>query len=202
MDIVKLIKNSVAPYFGEEKKSFEYIKKKVKWSEMFLFVVILSVLSYFLENLVNSEEKILIPNYMLYIGVFVGTPMLLFLGYGLNHLFLKLFGGKAIFEDTLKFGNSVSIFPLFITTLLGLIPLSLIDTNTTFGNAFEILVYFMIIGVGIWSIVVTIRMYSKLHKISMFRVFMAMILPMFIIMFLVFIAIIIFALSIAGSGSF
>ncbi len=194
---MEYIKNSVSLYFEKIDNNYNYIEKKTTWLQVLLVVVGISLISSVLSTFVESVSNPIYGfNVGLFIGTFIGTlifvPIMLFLSYGFLHLMLKIFGGKGTFKETFKFGMSVSIFPSLIFLLLSLLPASYME-NETLGLLFALI--FIILGFGfmIWSLIISARVYSKVHSITTGKALIAMIVPM-VILFII-IAIIAFILA-------
>lgn len=197
MRIIEYIKESIAPYFGEFKKSEKYINKKVNYKEVLLLFLSFSVIGTILSEFINPDDMFKLYNHNIFtiiisiLMIILFTIILLFLSVSIQHLFLKLVGGKAKFTQTLKFSNSISIFPLIVFSILGLIPTFLIKDKLV-STIISSLILFLIIIFIIWSFVISVILFSKIHKISITKSLIALILP---IVFLVIIGIILVIIS-------
>jgi hypothetical protein len=128
------------------------------------------------------------------------------ISYGILHLFLRIFGGKAKFEETIRFGLSISIFPTLIGVLFSFIPQNFIDMQRNNFAIPNMIVFGFIgilaLGVIIWNLIVSVFVYSKLHKISKGKALLAMILPLIIILGVILIIFIITFLTIGQFSLF
>ncbi len=188
MNIIEYLKQSVAPYFGEYDESHKYISKKVSWKEVFLLFVVFSIVGTIIGEVINPN-----PSYPLFIndpllvfsiilGITIMMPITVLFSVSIQHLFLKLMGGKAKFIETLKFSNSISFFPLIVFTVIGLIPYLLID-NEMISSIIGIFILIVALIFMIWTLIVSAKMFSKVHKISFKKAIIAMILPILILFF-------------------
>lgn len=179
MDILKFFQNSLGLYFGKYKEGAKYLNKEVKWFGAFLFAFALMVIS----NIIG-----VVFNPIAYRGVFnqigvAGVSMFLlgiigvlfnllffvifvFGGYGLLHLFFKMFGGKGLYTDTIKYGMALLVFPTlvnFVTSIFG--GLSLLGGEILM-SVISALIGFIGLGVFIWHVIMSVLVYSIAHDIS------------------------------------
>ena len=142
------------------------------------------------------------------IGFLVGIAIV-FISTFLTHIFIKLFGGKGKYADTFRayaygmtpnyiFGTLISITFSFLIS--STIVASSIGTNqSALGNIITVFIINLIlmIAVLIWSLIIEIRILSKVHKISGWRVFFAM-----LVLYLVLVAVIFVIFGLAYLSTF
>ncbi len=134
---------------------------------VFFFLFFETILSFILRNFgsffgtdqtltVSLVSPLMLLVFLLFFVVFilVAIPLLSFIGIGISHLFIKLYGGKGKYKDTYK----AVIYSSTPQTLFGVIPI------------FNIFSYF-------WGIALTILGISINHKISKWRALLALITP-------------------------
>lgn len=186
MDIINYIKNAASIYWGK-KEGYSYIEKKVGIWEAFLTVYLITIIGSIIGMAVNSLLNLIDIILLIFgsaLGIIIGT----FIGYGIFYLFLKVFGGKGGYLETIKFGLSISILPSLIMLIFNFFPK--FYSNKIMEEGITASSYNLIIGItaavigsimGIWALVVSIRTYSKLHKISYIRTIFAILIPIIII---------------------
>ena len=183
MDILKFIKSSILLYFWkEDNKNYNYIKS----SNAVLPICIITALSligllisffstYFLYDFGEYEVFGFI---IAFFGILLLTPLFIFIFFGITHLFLKLFGGSASFEETVKFGASITILQSLFALIYNFVP-NEIYANLNLENLEIVLVLFLFIlllisfTLFIWGFIISILTYAKLHKISTLKCFFA-----------------------------
>ena len=193
MEIMQYIQNSLNLYFGKLNKGYKYIDKEVNWKQAYLIVVSLTIISGIIGILINftntfgenpTNLEIIGAFIGMIIGVFLGILLGMVISYGILHLLLRAFGGTAKFEETIKYGLSISIFPIIVGIIVRFIPESLvnINNNPTTPNIiiFTTLALITLIII-LWNFIVSINVYSKLHKIDKIKTAFAMILPLLIV---------------------
>lgn len=90
---------------------------------------------------------------VLFIGALIAGAVLTPIGLVIYHLFLKLVGGKGTYKSTLKTAYYLStVAPLLLIPVVG-------------------------IFVGLYAIWLSLVAYSRVHKISLFRTFLALVAP-------------------------
>lgn len=182
MNTINYIKSSLRLYFDKKVDSYKYIDKKVSWVEGFFTFLVLSLISYLssylVENLYGFNQFVL-GNYLTYIVFFafmIFLPILILVSYFILHLIFRMFGGQADFKDTLKFGVSTNIFPSLVFMFLGIVPAFLFEgfMNVVFVGLFLLISLLLMV----WSLLVTARVYSKVHKISFAKSIIALLIPL------------------------
>lgn len=192
MDIVQYLTSSIGLYF-DRNKNIKSLGKGASWSMALLVVAVLSALTAVItEVLTNTEgtivESAVIAIVISLISVVIGS----FFGYGILHLFLSLFGGKARFESTLKYGLSVSIFPGLVSLVISFIAALLNPTSQNL--AITVIVVLIAVLISIWSFIVSIFVYSTIHRISVWKALLAMIIPFIIFTVLAALVVLLFVL--------
>jgi hypothetical protein len=168
-------------YFLDE-ESIKYVEKKVTWTQSFLTGWGLSVIMNLLFGVLlagllstSGETESLFGAYGL-IAILLGSILVYPIGIvifgGIWHLLLKLFGGQGSFEDTIKFMVALSLVPAIVSNTIGLLPV--IGAIVLFGMFF-------------WSLYVAFAIYSRIHKITQWRVFGAFVV-IFVALFVIFAA--------------
>ena len=202
MCILETIKNSFLLYVNCDKayKSIE----KINWVLPFWILIGInllgSVIAFFSNLFFGFNGGEAITYLFIFLGILIFFPILYFIAYGIYYTVLKLIGGKGNFLDTVKFGASLGIPP----TLVGIF-FNFISEKSFEGGDFSTLQILVLVLVTIlslalfiliiWSIIISILVYAKLHKISTLRSFFAFVINVFIwvilalIVFLIFLAI-------------
>jgi len=180
MDIISHISNSLALFFDRD-KGFKQIAKKsdlgVAIISLFLVYLIAEI---FTVAFNGTADNLLIGVLTAVIGSLIGTLFLGFVGYGIVHLLLKMFGGKAQYLDTVKFGLSLGILGGVLQILGSFIPMNLLDNNMV-----AIPLLGLILAFGIWVLIVSAAVFSKAHKITKTRALLALLIPMIVVLLLV-----------------
>ena len=139
-------------------------------AEPFLFYLILAWPLQFIglafQNIFHLQESIKLPLFGELLFIFIGTPIMFYIGVAVAHLFVMMFRGRGGFKGTFNvFAYSSA------TGLLGIVP-----------------VLGPIVG-GIWGIVIVIIGYKRVHGFSTARAVFAYFGIIFIIMLMVMAAI-------------
>jgi hypothetical protein len=186
------LKNCFKLFFLDE-KSFDFINDKITWQRAFSILLLIDILFFIffggisLYNLTISKTNLLFIMFislLLYLIIFFSS---IFLVYSLHFILLKIVGGKGSFFETLKFSFSISIVLSFLSCFIYFLPY--LNTNNIL-----LTIIFLILNiiVSLWTLLVYLKVYSKIHKISKFKVFLAIFLiPLFIIIVFIIVFIII-----------
>lgn len=199
MDIIEYIKNSVNLFVYNEDNAYNNIIEKTTYKEPFIFLLLISILGSILTYSINYNLIVvpLLNNPITLIFAIIGLLFAIPLGFGLYMLFglithglLKLFGGQAEANQTIKLYLSTFVLIFIFDLLSSLIPLSIMS------NELYNLIYIGILSIFgliflIWTFIVYLRVFSKLHNISKFKVFLAFIIPMLVIFLILIILLII-----------
>lgn len=207
MDIVKFFKNSINLYFEKKYDSYNYIHKKISWWEVFLTFLILGVfsamISFIFDPAIKEDFSMAIsPLIMLVVFVIVLILMafMTFFSYGILHLILKLFGAKGSFKDTFKFGMSISIFPSLVFIVLGILPL-FFQNNIILTTVFSVIMFFIAIVFFIWTLIISGKIYSKVHDIALWKAIVAMLVPFVFFVILIFMALMLYVFMVGVESS-
>ena len=196
MDIIEYVKSSVMLYFGRDNQNegYAYIEKNVEWLIAFFIVYVLSAISSLISSVLNPPAGMSVTVISAIgglVGEFFGMAIGVFIGYGILQLMFMLFGGKASFLDTVKFGLSISIFSSLIAIVVSLF-LALALANTEGYTMLFVLVP-LVLAFIVWTFVVSVQVFSRLHQISALRTVFAMLIPLFIVLAIILIVVIVFA---------
>lgn len=202
MDIIEYVTKSFGLYFGN-KESYNYIDKNINWQIAFFisvgFSFFLSLFSLFIENSYTTNPNFIIENLItLCLNVFILLPILIFGIYGLFFLILKLFGGKADFFNTLKFGISISLFTTLLIAIFDMIPSRFFSLETNY--TLDLISVIIILAIAIWMFVVSVKVYSRLHELSEGRTAIALLVPLLIMFVVALIIFFILVLYITGAS--
>ncbi len=193
MDVIEYVNKSFGLYFGD-KESYSYIDKNTTWQSAFFvsvgFSFLVSLIAIFVEYTYTTNPNFLIENFIsLLIATLILLPITIFVMYGLIYFILKLFGGKADYFNTLRFGVSISMFTTLLIGLFNMIPSRFF--NTELNYTLDLIYVVIVLVIVIWAYVVHIRVYSRLHDLSEGKTAIALLIPL-LIMFVI--ALIIFFL--------
>ena len=178
MKLISYYINSFKVYFSS-KRSIDEIHDHHSWSTALIAGIILSfiidIINLFLSstNINLLSLILLIPSVLLYsFWIFVGILIIWIL--------LKFFGGKAKYEDLLKFWVSMSITP---TIIISIISLSF-EHIFNFSNSSIIFISIMLI-ISLWTFYLSIIIYSLLSQINKLRTFLALVPILLFFIFLI-----------------
>ncbi len=179
---MKNLKDSLNMLLNDE-KSLKTLIKKESWVEPLLIILVMS----FIYNLLGGS----IIDAIVFL---VLTVIVSFLSVGILHLILKLFGSKENVKKTLTVSFNIQVIPSVIfTTLLILSYFSLYLS----GNLAKLLTYLVSILMLIyfpWFIMIYTISLSKVHKLSLLKSYISMILSLIIV--LSFISIIVYSYAV------
>ena len=115
------------------------------------------------------------------------------------HLFLKIFGAKKKIIDTYSAGFYIYFVSVIVGSLFTFLP-DLLMGSPIYEYAFVMLIATLIMYV--WSLVVSVNLYSELHEMSQVKTFIALIIPIMIVfavaMFFLFMLLMAFGGDIGG----
>jgi hypothetical protein len=188
MELTSYFKKSINLFFLKE-KSYEEIDEYNVGTSILLYMIItfLGPLIYHIIDCYNTDSM-KSKTFLIFTNTFgfvLFSFISIFISYGLFHLVFKLLKGKGSFEDTLKFGVTIGIFPLFIFQILNIIYGFIYrETLELSFNTFDIIavsIYgILVLILLIWSLVVTIKTYSKVHDMSYKRVIASILIVTFV----------------------
>jgi hypothetical protein len=163
--LLEFVKYCTKLYFG-----YDFSKTHILWFQPFLVLLFFSIW-YFL--LTTSNLTILT-----FIGSILLFTLSLFLAVTSIHFSIKLLDGISTLKDMYKFGSSISLFPTILNIIFYMITL-------LFQNVFLSFVLDIILElIGIYTILITSVVYSKLQDLSTEYTFLGMVIP-FLIMSLI-----------------
>lgn len=147
LNCAKLYSN---PYNRDE--AFTQINQKVLWFQPFFFLLLLIIWKTLLNN-----KTISIP---LMIYTIIKFSIASFLSIYIYHQVMVILGGIGKLIDSLRIGLSILIFPSLLHILFSI-------TNSLLGNKYVSL----ILGISsillvLWTIIISIIVYSKIHTLS------------------------------------
>lgn len=175
MDLALYFKEACRVYVNP-KKAYKYLEKNASPWVAFLTIYILSMVSAFISEILYPTTSqnlgfVLTVILGLIIGL-IGIGIYILIGYGIVHLTFKFFKGKAEFVDTIRLGLTVSIVPSLVAILGAFVPPNL-------ENLVLFLVYLLIsIGISIWAFVINVLVQSRLHKVSIVKSVIALLMPL------------------------
>ena len=201
MDVIEYVNKSFGLYFGD-KESYSYIDKNTTWQNAFFvsvgFSFLVSLIAIFIEYTYTTNPNFLIENFIsLIIATFILLPVTIFLMYGVIYLILKLFGGKADYFNTVKFGVSVSMFTTLLIGLFNMVPSRFFSTELNY--TLDLIYVIIILAMIIWTFVVFVKVYSRLHELSEGRTAVVLLIPVLIMFVIALIIFFIFVLFLGGS---
>jgi hypothetical protein len=195
MDIVEYLSKTTNMYFGKVKEGYNYVNKNVKTWESITFYYLIVLISMLVSTLTDvTIYQTIDTNIAILILIIIILSMVLYglgilIGYGLIHLFLKLFGGTGTYQETIKFAISASIFSAIIGTIVSAITNLLMasTTNIVLTVTFTIILSLISIGIGIWTIIIVTKTLSLTHNLATLKTFLAIIMPALILLGIAFI---------------
>ena len=162
------------------------------------FSFLVSLIAIFIEYTYTTNPNFLIENFIsLIIATFILLPVTIFLMYGVIYLILKLFGGKADYFNTVKFGVSVSMFTTLLIGLFNMVPSRFFSTELNY--TLDLIYVIIILAMIIWTFVVFVKVYSRLHELSEGRTAVVLLIPVLIMFVIALIIFFIFVLFLGGS---
>ena len=196
MDVIEYVNKSFGLYFGD-KESYSYIDKNTTWQNAFFvsvgFSFFVSLIAIFVEYTYTTNPNFLIENFIsLLIATAILLPITIFIMYGLIYFILKLFGGKADYFNTLRFGVSISMFTTLLIGLFNMIPSRFFSTELNY--TLDLIYVVIILAMVIWTYVVFVKVYSRLHELSEGRTAVALLIPLLIMFVLALIIFLLFFL--------
>lgn len=191
MEILNYIQKSIGFYFGDE-ESYNYIDKKVTWQNALFasigFSFFISLISIFIEYTYTNNPNFLVENLITIVLLSaILLPIVIFILSGLIYLCFKFFNGKGDFFSTLKFWVSISIFSTLLLALIEIIPSRFFSEST--NKIFDIVYAIYILALIIWGFVVSLRVFSRLNDLPVWKTAIALLIPVLI---MIVIAVIIF----------
>lgn len=154
VDIGRFLIACVELYFGVESREdgFDFIHTHVLWSEPF-FIMLFFSLWYALIGDVEFTFFSIVESAI----HFSLVSVILF---GIIYFFMRVLGGIGTFKDTYKFGLSIWFFPVIVNIILSFV-------NGLIGvNFISILLGVFASLVAIWFLIISVLVYSKIHKLS------------------------------------
>lgn len=189
MDIGEYLSKTINMYFGKVEEGYNYVNKNVGLWDSIIVYFLLALISIIVSTItdITSYQQFGANIVLLMVGVILFSliilPIAILIGYGLIHLFLKIFGGKASFAETIKFAISASIFSIILGTITSGITNILISNvqNIAFEITYTIVMLFISLAIAIWALIVLARTLGLAHKISTGKALIAIILPAIIL---------------------
>ena len=165
VELLEFLKASAKLYFGFENRieGFEFINMHVLWLQPFFMLLFLS-----LWHFIISTKSITIFSI---IGSALTVSLASFIAIYLINFSMVLLGGTGKFIDMYKFGLSIWIFPTIINIFIFMI--TLFAQNNFITAFFGIFLSL----VGIYTIIVSILIYGKIHNLSTEYSFLGILLP-------------------------
>jgi len=169
VEIGKFLSNSIGLYFGDELREdgYNFIHEQVLWREPF-FIMMFFSLWY---SILNKVEFGFFP--ILKSVILFSLASVLVISF--IYMFMKILGGIGTFFDTFKFGLSIWFFPTLVNIFLSFV-------NILVGNAqFSVILGLIASLLGVWSIIISVLIYAKVHKLTIEMSVLGLIFP-FVIM--------------------
>lgn len=168
VELLEFIKSSSKLYFSfkDRVSGYEYINTHILWQEPYLIVLILSLWYYILTT---SQITILSI-----IGSIINFSLATFLAICTFHYTMVFLGGVGNLKNMYKFGLSLWVFPSIVNLLAFII--SLIFQNYIISIILGILLSIL----GIYSLIISILVYSKVQNLSTEYTFLGMLIPFLI----------------------
>lgn len=177
MDYLEYLKNSFKIFMFDEKAVKDLKKNNDIFFGVATFSFLMLISSFislaFETNTFISVSDIFFNLSLIIISIFF-LLVFIFLSLSLFHLILKLFKAEGNIKDTISIGLSLFILSNLLTLPFAIVNQSLLET-LELDNLIvfvSILALFMI-AIFIWILVVSVKSFSIVHKISQLRVFLS-----------------------------